>query len=78
MKSNFLSVFQRGRRDYRDAVNYFGTRTLHDFSNGDWTNDARYNLARALEASGRADLAVELYQANVFSPGYLGALLREN
>jgi hypothetical protein len=69
-------AYQRGKNNYIDAIDYFETRTLRAFPNGDWTNGARYNLARALEASGHTEDAIRLYQTNALSPGYLGELLR--
>ena len=46
-----LILYQRA--NYRQAVDYFTTRTLLAVPNGPWTFGARYNLARAYEASER-------------------------
>jgi hypothetical protein len=41
-----------------------------------WTPGAQYNLARAYEASGQRDKAIQLYQASGSSPGTYGNALR--
>ena len=69
-----LIVYQRG--DYDSAVDYFMKRTLEAYPDGPWTSGARYNLARAYEASGRTERAILTYGLDARSPGYLGNLLR--
>ena len=69
-----LMAFQRGR--YASAIDYLQTKTLEAYPNGPWSTGARYNLARAYEASGRLDMAIFLYNSNATSPGYFGDLLR--
>ena len=69
-----LIAYQRG--DYEAAVDYFMKRTLEAYPGGPWTGGGRYNLARAYEASGRTERAILMYGLDVYSPGYLGNLLR--
>ncbi len=69
-----LMAFQRGR--YRSAIDYLQTKTIEAYPNGPWSSGARYNLARAYEASGQPDMAMFLYNSNTNSPGYPGDLLR--
>ena len=69
-----LMAFQRGR--YPSAIDWLQLKTLEAYPNGQWSNGARYNLARAYEASGNADMAIFLYTSNTTSPGYAGDLLR--
>jgi hypothetical protein len=67
---------QRGKNNYDAAMDYFTRRTLEAYPDGPWTNGARYNLARAYEASGQTARAILQYGSNDSSPGYLGDLLR--
>jgi hypothetical protein len=69
-----LIAYQRG--NYPAAIDYFTTRTLLFTPNGPWTTGARYNLARAFEASGDPERAILQYGNDPDSPGYLGDLLR--
>jgi len=69
-----LIAYQRG--DYDAAVDYLMKRTLEAYPDGPWTGGARYNLARAYEASGRTERAILMYGIDASSPGYLGNLLR--
>ena len=64
------------RANYPAAVDYFTTRTLLAVPNGPWTFGARYNLARAYEASGETKRAILQYQSNDILPDYSGNLLR--
>jgi len=64
------------RENYSAAIDYFTQRTLLAYPNGPWTNGARYNLARAYEASGQTERAILQYGSNAASPGYHGSLLR--
>ncbi len=69
-----LIAYQRG--DYDSAIDYFMHRILEDNVPSPWINGARYNLARAYEASGQTERAVLMYGLDASSPGYLGDLLR--
>ena len=69
-----LIAYQRG--NYAAAIDYFTTRTLLAYPDGPWTDGARYNLARAYEASGETRRAVLQCGSDDASPGYLGDLLR--
>jgi hypothetical protein len=52
------------QRDYPVAVDYFAVRTLQASPRGPWTPAARYNLARAYEAMGKIDQAIDLYESD--------------
>jgi hypothetical protein len=64
------------RRNYSAAIDWFTKETLLAYPNGPWTNGARYNLARAYEASAQTERAVLQYGSDASSPGYHGDLLR--
>jgi TolA-binding protein len=49
---------------YQTAAQYFGPMTLDAYPDGPWTNGARYNLARSLEAQGKLAEAIKLYEAD--------------
>jgi len=68
-----LVAFERGK--YETAIGHFEKRTLADWPHGRWTAGARFNLARAFEATGRLDRAAELYAADT-SPQWHGNHLR--
>ena len=63
-----LMALQRGR--YRSAIDWLQAKTIEAYPNGPWSTGARYNLARAYEASGKPDMAMFLYNSNTTSPGY--------
>ena len=46
------------------------------YTQGPWSNGAKYNLARTYEASGQIERAIALYQADPQAPDLLGRLLR--
>ena len=69
-----LIAFHRG--NYPSAANYFLVRTLEALPNSPWTNGARYNLARSVEASGDAARAILLYESDSSGPGVVGERLR--
>lgn len=69
-----LIAFEQG--NYASAIDYFAKRTLEASPDGPWTLGAQYNLARAREAMGPPQKAVEQYQAGVVSYSYYGNLLR--
>jgi hypothetical protein len=69
-----LMAYQRGR--YRSAIDWLQAKTLEAYPNGPWSTGARYNLARAYEASEKPEMAMFLYNSNTSSPGYPGDLLR--
>lgn len=73
--SYWLGLIALERQDYETAIDYFSKRTLEAYPEGPWTNGAHYNLARAYEASGKADEAIETYR-EVDSPQRHGNLLR--
>ena len=68
-----LLSYDDGR--YDTALDWLARRTLEDYPDGPWTNGARYNLARAYEALGRFEDAIELLKQDD-SPGRHGSLLR--
>jgi hypothetical protein len=73
-----LMAFQRG--NYPSAIDWLKVKTIDAFPNGPWSTGARYNLARACEASRKAednaDMAIFIYRSNTDSPGYRGDALR--
>ncbi|HJT35799.1 MAG TPA: tetratricopeptide repeat protein [Pirellulales bacterium] len=73
--SYWLGLIALERQDYETAIDYFSKRTLEAYPEGPWTNGAHYNLARAYEASGKPDEAIEMYR-EVDSPQRHGNLLR--
>jgi hypothetical protein len=69
-------AYQRKKRNYDAAIDYFFNRTLLAYPDGPWINGARYNLARCYEASGQTQKAILQYGIDAASPGYLGDRLR--
>jgi len=74
--SYWLGLIAFQRDNYPSAIDYFLTRTLEASPGGFWTHGAKYNLARAYEASGEPEKAIELYRSDTASPGYHGNRLR--
>ncbi len=68
-----LLSYDDGR--YDTSADWLARRTLEDYPEGPWTNGARYNLARAYEAMGRFEDAIELLQQDD-SVSRHGSLLR--
>ena len=62
--------------DNEAAVDWLRKRTLEFLPQSPRTHGAVYNLARVCESQGQFDKAIELYRADVESPGYHGNLLR--
>lgn len=62
--------------DYANAVDFLSERTLKPASKGVLANTARYNLARAYEAAGQIDKAIETYESDTASPQSHGNQLR--
>jgi tetratricopeptide (TPR) repeat protein len=60
--SFWLGLLTFDQQDYQVAIDYLGKRTLEAASAELWAGGARYNLARAYEATGQIDKAIELYQ----------------
>jgi len=58
----WLGLIAYERQSYVDSIDYLQKRTLGAWPNGFWTHGAKYNLARAYEASGQRDKAVEYYR----------------
>lgn len=56
-----LVTFEEG--DYKAAIDHLQKRTLEAWPDGPWSSGARYNLARAYEATGNVDDAIKIYQA---------------
>lgn len=73
--SLWLGIICYEEGDYPVAIDYFSKRTLEAAPDGPWTAGAQYNLARAYEASGQLDKAIELYEDDD-SPQRHGNLLR--
>ena len=74
--SYWLGALAMEQGNYASAIDYFTNRTLAAAPTGQWSPGARYNLARAYEASGQRDKAIQLYQADASSPGAYGNALR--
>ncbi len=74
--SYWLGLIASERANYPSAIDYFFQRTLIASLGGPWTHGAKYNLARAYEASNEREKAVELYRSDTTSPAYHGNLLR--
>ena len=74
--SYWLGALAMEQGNYASAIDYFSNRTLAVGPTSQWTLGAQYNLARAYEASGQRDKAIQLYQANGSSPGAYGNALR--
>jgi hypothetical protein len=68
-----LVAYDRGR--FSTAIDHLQKRTLDADQNSRWANGARYNIARAHEAQGQWEQAVELYQS-MTDPQRHGNLLR--
>ena len=68
-----LLSYDDGR--YDTSADWLARRTLEDYPEGPWTNGARYNLARAYEAMGRFEDAIELLQQDDSASRH-GSLLR--
>lgn len=60
--SFWLGVICFEEGDYPVAIDYFSKRTLEAAPDSPWTAAAQYNLARAYEATGQLDKAIELYE----------------
>lgn len=73
--SLWLGLIAFEEQDYPVAIDYFAERTLAAFPKGIMTAAARYNLARAYEASGDSERAIALYEADT-SPQSHGNKLR--
>ena len=73
--SYWLGIVHLENSDYENAISWFGRRTLESSPESMWTDGARYNLARALEAQGKYDQARESYLLDR-SPQRHGNLLR--
>jgi hypothetical protein len=71
----WLGVISFEQGDYRTAAQYFGPMTLEAYPDGPWANAARYNLARAREATGELPEAIKLYEQDK-SPQRYGNRLR--
>jgi Flp pilus assembly protein TadD len=71
----WLGIISFEQGDYRTAADYFGPMTLDEYPDGPWTNAARYNLARAREATGELKEAIKLYEQDK-SPQRYGNRLR--
>ena len=57
-----LVAFERGR--YQPAIEHFTKRTLEASPGGPWTHGARYNIARAHEASGNVEEAIRILETD--------------
>jgi len=69
-----LLSFEQGQ--YDSAIDYLKARTLEANPRGPWTHGAKYNLARAYEASGNYKEAIAVYREDTDSPVFAGNLLR--
>jgi hypothetical protein len=62
--SYWLGLIAWERGNWPSAIDYFQRRTLGAVPDGLWSPGARYNLARAYEASGQHEQALKQYQEN--------------
>jgi tetratricopeptide (TPR) repeat protein len=70
-----LLAFEQG--NYPSAINYFTRLTLGTARNSPWSAGAAYNTARAYEASGQPQKALQWYRRRqAISPSTYGNLLR--
>ena len=68
-----LIAFEQGND--ASAIEYFTKRMLDVAPNGPWSDAARYNIARAYEASGQRQNALEWYHRSDLPPGVSGSLI---
>jgi TolA-binding protein len=71
----WLGVIAYELHAYQTAAQYFGAMTLDAYPDGPWSNGARFNLARSLEAQGKLAEAIKLFQGDK-SPQRYGNRLR--
>ena len=74
--SFWLGLVALAEQDYPTAIDFFAKRTLEASPRGPWTAAARYNLARAYEATGDVEQAIALYESDHQSPQSHGNQLR--
>lgn len=75
--SYWLGLLLYDQQSYEVAIRWLDDRTLEAYPTGPWRHGARYNLARAHEAVGRKEQAVELLKAESDdAPQRHGNLLR--
>ncbi len=77
--SYWLGLIQYELGDYDAALDYFRVRTL-EFGTRQfgprvfWATGAHYNIARALEASGQRQKAIDVYESAILLPDDTGGL----
>ncbi|MEN6451867.1 MAG: hypothetical protein ABFC96_15360, partial [Thermoguttaceae bacterium] len=73
-----LGLIAYDNGNYDAAIDYFTSRSQPPLISPEsaWADGARYNLARAYEASGERQRAVLVYRSNVTAPDRYGQLLR--
>ncbi len=74
--SYWLGELAMERGNYPSAIDYFANRTLAVAPDSPWADGAHYNLARAYEATGQREKAIQEYQAVGSSPSAYGNALR--
>ncbi len=74
--SFWLGLIFFEQEDYPNAIDFLANRTLGTERETPWAASARYNLARAYEASGEPAKASELYESDKTSPQSHGNQLR--
>ncbi len=74
--SFWLGLIFFEQQDYPNAIHFLAERTLGTERETPWAASARYNLARAYEASGETAKAIELYESDKSSPQSHGNQLR--
>lgn len=74
--SFWLGLIFFEQEDYPNAIDFLANRTLGVERETPWAASARYNLARAYEASGEPAKASELYESDKTSPQSHGNQLR--
>lgn len=74
--SYWLGLVHFEQKNYLEAIDFLNNRTLKATPNGPWSAGARYNLARAYEAAGKLDTAIEVLESDKDSPQSHGNQLR--
>ncbi|MGA2063514.1 MAG: tetratricopeptide repeat protein [Thermoguttaceae bacterium] len=74
--SYWLGLIAAEQGNFPAAIDYFSKRTLEAAADSPWMPGIHYNLARAYEALGQPQRAVEEYLSGIHSPMHRGNLLR--
>ncbi len=74
--SYWLGLIEYEQGEYPAALDYFRVRTLQAGPQVFWAAGAHYNIARALEASGQPQTAIDAYESSIFLRNDAGCLVR--